>query len=106
MAAKRCGISAVIIPKDNVRDLEEIDQTVRAALRFIAVEHVDQVFAEVLFPAPAREKPLEEDAEQPPEENILREEAAEGPRTEMPREEEIPPLSPSVRDGDGVVLTQ
>ena len=43
MAAKRYGISTVLIPKDNVRDLEEIDQTVRAALRFVPVETVDQV---------------------------------------------------------------
>lgn len=48
MAAKRCGIGTVLIPKDNVRDLEEIDQTVRAALRFIPVETVDQVFAAAL----------------------------------------------------------
>ena len=35
----------MLIPKDNIRDLEEIDQTVRAALNFIPVETVDQVFA-------------------------------------------------------------
>ena len=29
MAALRSGIRTVIIPKDNVKDLEEIDQTVR-----------------------------------------------------------------------------
>jgi ATP-dependent Lon protease len=50
MAAKRCGITTVLIPKDNVRDLEEIDQTVRAALRFIPVETVDEVFAAALCP--------------------------------------------------------
>ena len=47
MAAKRYGIRTVLIPQDNVRDLEEIDQTVRAALRFVPVETVDQVFDEV-----------------------------------------------------------
>ena len=51
MAAKRYGIHTVLIPKDNARDLEEIDQTVRAALRFIPVETVDQVFAEVFCPS-------------------------------------------------------
>jgi ATP-dependent Lon protease len=50
MAAKRSGITTVLIPKDNVRDLEEIDQTVRAALRFIPVETVDEVFATALCP--------------------------------------------------------
>ena len=58
MAALRSGISTVLIPKDNVRDLEEIDQTVRAALRFISVETVDEVFAAALcpFPPAAREE--------------------------------------------------
>ena len=40
MAAKRYGIHTVLIPKDNVRDLEEIDQTVRAALRFVPCRFV------------------------------------------------------------------
>jgi len=51
ISAKRYGIHTVLIPKDNARDLEEIDQTVRAALRFIPVETVDQVFAEVFCPS-------------------------------------------------------
>ena len=48
----------MLIPKDNVRDLEEIDQTVRAALRFVPVETVDQVFAAALCPErdPIREE--------------------------------------------------
>ncbi len=50
MAALRNGIGTVLIPKDNVRDLEEIDQTVRSALRFVPVETVDQVFAAALVP--------------------------------------------------------
>ena len=41
----------MLIPADNVRDLEEIDQTVRAALRFVPVSTVDQVFAEVFCPS-------------------------------------------------------
>lgn len=53
MAAKRNGLHTVLIPKDNVRDLEDIDQTVRAALRFVPVETVDQVFAE-MFAAPVK----------------------------------------------------
>ncbi|MBE6963787.1 MAG: endopeptidase La [Ruminococcaceae bacterium] len=53
MAALRNGIETVLIPKDNVRDLEEIDQTVRAALRFIPVSTVDEVFANALCPEAA-----------------------------------------------------
>ena len=48
MAAKRNGIRTVIIPKENEKDLEEIDQTVRAALRFVTAETVDAVFAHAL----------------------------------------------------------
>ena len=43
MAALRHGIRTVIIPKDNERDLEEIDQTVRKALNFVSVQTVDGV---------------------------------------------------------------
>ena len=43
MAALRHGISTVIIPKDNERDLEEIDQSVRRQLKFITASTVDAV---------------------------------------------------------------
>lgn len=48
MAAFRNGIQTVIIPADNEKDLEEIDQTVRQALHFVPVEQVDEVLAEAL----------------------------------------------------------
>ena len=48
MAAYRSGIRTVILPADNVKDLEEIDQTVRTALHFVPVEQVDAVLAEAL----------------------------------------------------------
>jgi len=43
MAALRHGITTVIIPSDNQRDLEEIDQTVRKQLNFISCQTVDSV---------------------------------------------------------------
>ena len=43
MAALRHGIKTVIIPKDNERDLEVIDQTVRQALKFVVASSVDTV---------------------------------------------------------------
>ena len=49
MAAKRSGIRTVIIPRDNQRDLEEIDPVVREALRFVPAETVDTVLAEALL---------------------------------------------------------
>ena len=48
MAAMRSGIKTVIIPAENVKDLEEIDQTVRASLHFISADHVDVVLANAL----------------------------------------------------------
>ena len=48
MAAYRNGIRTVLLPVDNEKDLEEIDQTVRAGLRFVTVEQVDAVLAEAL----------------------------------------------------------
>ena len=48
MAAFRTGIRTVIIPADNAKDLEEIDQTVRRALQFILVERADQVLSAAL----------------------------------------------------------
>lgn len=49
MAALRNGVTTVIIPRENEKDLEEIDQTVRKALHFIGVESVDEVFAAALI---------------------------------------------------------
>ena len=49
MAAFRNGIKTVIIPADNGKDLEEIDQTVRKALRFVLVERVEQVLDQALL---------------------------------------------------------
>ena len=48
MAALRYGISTVIIPKDNERDLEEIDQTVRKSLNFVVASHIDTVLETAL----------------------------------------------------------
>ena len=43
MAALRHGVRTVIIPQDNERDLEEIDQTVRRQLNFVSAATVDTV---------------------------------------------------------------
>ena len=48
MAAYRNGITTVIVPADNEKDLEEIDPTVRSGLRFVPVEQIDAVLAEAL----------------------------------------------------------
>ena len=61
MAALRHGIKTVIIPEANAKDLEEIDQTVRRALNFITVSHVDAVLQTALVcnPVVAEDLPAE-----------------------------------------------
>ena len=65
MAALRNGMKTVLIPADNMGDLEEIDQTVRAALKFIPVEQVDQVLSVVLETDGAQVLPDLEAASEP-----------------------------------------
>lgn len=48
MGALRAGVTTVIIPSDNMKDLEEIDQTVRAAMIFLPVKQADEVLAHAL----------------------------------------------------------
>ena len=65
MAALRHGIKTVIIPEDNAKDLEEIDQNVRNALNFITVSHADSVISTALdFSACEKERREEEPASQ------------------------------------------
>ena len=53
MAALRHGVHTVIIPKNNERDLEEIDPIVRKALNFVTAETIDTVLATALNTKPA-----------------------------------------------------
>ena len=48
MAALRHGVRTVIIPKENERDLEEIDQTVRRQLNFVSASTIDTVLETAL----------------------------------------------------------
>ena len=48
MAALRHGVRTVIIPKDNERDLAEIDQTVRNSLNFITAQTIETVLSAAL----------------------------------------------------------
>lgn len=49
LAAHRAGIETVLIPKDNVKDLEEVPDNVLSALKVVPVEHVDQVLKHALL---------------------------------------------------------
>ena len=52
MAAMRTGVSTVIIPADNEKDLEEIDPDVRRALKFVTTDHVDHILDVALVRVP------------------------------------------------------
>ncbi len=43
LAARRSGITTVIIPKKNDKDVKELPKTIRRGMRFVFVEHVDEV---------------------------------------------------------------
>lgn len=67
MAALRHGVRTVIIPAENERDLEEIDQTVRKQLNFITARTVDTVLDAALnrpveAPPAVLATPIAEDA--------------------------------------------
>lgn len=68
MAAMRAGIKTVIIPKENEKDLEQIDPRVRAALDFVAVDHVDQVLETALG---KKLEPKASESESPREELLV-----------------------------------
>jgi ATP-dependent Lon protease len=53
LAALRGGITTVLIPGENVKDLEEIPDNVKAGLTIIPVNHVDEVLKHALAKPPA-----------------------------------------------------
>ncbi|MDF2936254.1 MAG: lon [Paenibacillaceae bacterium] len=48
LAAHRAGILTVLCPKDNEKDLEEIPESIREAMTFIPVGHMDEVLEHAL----------------------------------------------------------
>lgn len=51
LAAHRAGIRTIVIPKENLKDLEEIPDYVRKEMTFKPVEHMDEVLSIALLPA-------------------------------------------------------
>jgi len=43
LAAHRGNLKTVVIPKDNEKDLAEVPQNVKKALKIVFVEHIDEV---------------------------------------------------------------
>ena len=48
MAAHRCGIETILIPKQNLKDLDDIPESVRNSVKILPVESMDQVLKKAL----------------------------------------------------------
>ncbi len=48
LAAHRAGVTKIIIPKDNEKDIDDIPESVRNELQFVLVSHLDQVLEHAL----------------------------------------------------------
>ncbi|MCR4712316.1 MAG: endopeptidase La, partial [Clostridia bacterium] len=48
LAAHRAGIRKILLPKENLPDLDEIPESVRKQLTFVALEQADQALEEAL----------------------------------------------------------
>jgi ATP-dependent Lon protease len=53
LAAHRAGIRTVLMPKKNLKDLEEIPEDVRNELNLIPVDHMDEVLKHALLDRPS-----------------------------------------------------
>lgn len=58
LAAHRAGITHVLLPTDNEKDLEEIPVAVLGKLQITFVEHMDEVLAQALYPEAVEHNPL------------------------------------------------
>ena len=52
LAARRAGIKTVIIPRRNERDLVDVPDNVKKAMRFVLADRVEDLVANALAPAP------------------------------------------------------
>lgn len=56
LAAHRAGIKEVIMPKENEKDLELVAKNVKRELKFVFVEHMDEVLAAAIKEKPSRRR--------------------------------------------------
>jgi ATP-dependent Lon protease len=57
LAAKRAGIETVILPRRNEKDLEDVPDVARRALRFVFVDTMDELLERALEPRAADREP-------------------------------------------------
>jgi len=69
LAAQRAGLSTVILPRRNERDLDELPDEVRTDMTFLPVERIDEAIKAALLPCKtSMEKPdvpIKKEAQQP-----------------------------------------
>ena len=56
LAARRAKIDTVILPALNKRDLEDVDDEIRKAMKFVFVDDVKSVFKAALLPDKVRKE--------------------------------------------------
>lgn len=60
LAAHRAGLTTIIMPKDNAKDLEDIPKNVKRDLQFIFASHMDEVLKVALTRQISKEKKAQE----------------------------------------------
>jgi len=84
MAAYAAGIKTVLIPADNEVNLEEVDEEVRANIKFITCKHADEVLSHALAASPLNEVFAENDKGEDGFESALSGVIISNPTAEIP----------------------
>jgi ATP-dependent Lon protease len=73
LAAARLGVTTVVIPIQNKKDLEDVPKTILKKLRIVPASNIDEVLAVALeaYPPPAASKPKPSKTE-PPKSKVAR----------------------------------
>lgn len=66
LAARRYHITTIFLPKENHRDLMEIEEEVKEGLHFVEISHVDEVIQAALLEPVESKKPIVFQAEKTP----------------------------------------
>jgi ATP-dependent Lon protease len=61
VAAKRAGVTTIILSKGNAKDLTELPRDLRRGLRFATVDNMDEVLELALMPAARQNEPAREE---------------------------------------------
>jgi ATP-dependent Lon protease len=57
LAAERAGLKRVILPLENVHDLDELPDETRKELEFVLVDHIEEVFEDAFRGAGGKRRP-------------------------------------------------